>query len=212
MNTKYHLSENLQNTNELSKKQDRELVESLIGGSQEAFGEVYVRYREWLICLCKQYMRNETDAEDMVHDVFLKVWESRHSLKPELSLSGYVKTIAHNLIFNKIRNFEVHSRFVKNKLMNEIDSNNETEDLIIDNDYSELLDKLIESLSPKQKEVFLLSRKEGYTYKEIADMLNISVETVREHASLALKKIQKQLTQHTDIHFKKIITILMFFL
>ena len=187
---------------EISKRQDKELVELLIGDSQEALGELYARYRERLMHLCKQYMRNEADAEDIVHEVFLKIWESRHILNPESSFSGYVKTITKNLTFNKIRKSDVHSRFVKNRLVNETDSINETEDLIIDNDYAKLLDELIENLSPKQKEVFRLSRIEGHTYKEIAKSLNISVETVREHASLALGKIEKQLKQHTDIHFK----------
>ena len=67
-------------------------------------------------------------------------------------------------------------------------------------------------LEQKVKEIFQLSRMQGLTYKEIAELMQISVETVREHASLALKKIKKHLMQHADIHFKAVITILMFFL
>jgi RNA polymerase sigma-70 factor (ECF subfamily) len=198
--------------NELSEKQDRELVELLIGGSQAALGELYARFKERLMYLCKQYMRNEADAEDIVHDVFLKIWNTRNFLNPEMSFSGYVQTITQNHTMKKFRHFDVHSRFVQSTLINETDSTNQTEDQIIDNDYEKLLEELIEGLSPRQKEVYRLSRKEGHTYKEIAELLHISVETVKEHASLALKKIEKQLMQHTDIHFKTVITILMFFL
>jgi len=74
-----HTKNLLPKNEEISKIQDRELVVLLIGGSQAAFGELYARYRERLIYFCKQYM-NETDAEDIVHNVFLQLWEKRHSM------------------------------------------------------------------------------------------------------------------------------------
>jgi len=77
---------------------------------------------------------------------------------------------------------------------------NDTEDAVIDNDYAEFLNEIIERLPPMQKKVFRLSRIEGLTYKETAELLHISADTVKKHASLALEKIKKQITQHTDIH------------
>ena len=198
--------------NELSGKQDRELVELMIGDSHAALGELYIRYSKQLTYFCKQYMKKEVDTEDIVHDIFLQLWEKRHFLNPELSFSGYLQTIAQNKVFYKFRQSEIHSRFVRNILTNGKDTINETEDVIIDNDYVALLDEIIENLSQKQKEVFRLSRIEGHTYKEIAKLLHISDDTVKKYASIALKKIKKQITQHTDIHFKTIITLLMFFL
>jgi len=186
--------------NELSKKQDRELVELLIGGSQAALGELYARYKKRLMHSCKRYLKNETDLEDIVHDIFLQLWETRHLLNPELSFSGYIKKITQNYAIDKLRHLDIHSRFAKNIFMNETDTTNETEDLIIDSDYAELLDKLIEKLPPRQKEVFQYSRIERLTYKEISELLKISVDTVQEHASLALKTIKKQLMKHTDIY------------
>jgi len=200
------------NLSRLSEKQDKELVELLISGSQEALGELYTRYKKRLICTCKQYMRNDTDAEDIVHEIFLQIWEKRHFLNPELSFLGYVQTMIKNNILKKLRHFDVHSRFSRNILTNEIDSTNETEDTIIDNDYAKLLDGLIERLPPKQKKIFRLSRIEGRTHKEISELMQISVENVRNHVSLALKKIKDHLLQHTDIHFQMVIIFLMFFL
>ena len=196
----------------LSKKQDRELVELLIGGSRDALGELYARYKKRLMYTCIQYLRDDIDAEDIVHDIFLQLWEKRHYLNPELSFLGYMQTIVQNNILKKIRHFDVHSRFSKNILTYEIDSTNETEDTIIANDYARLLDKLIERLPPKQKEIFRLSRIEGRTYKEISELLHISDENVRNQISLALKKIKDQLLKHIDIKFQIVIIILMFFL
>jgi len=197
--------------NGLSEKQDKVLVELLIGGSQEAFGELYARYRERLLYFCKQYM-NEADAEDIVQNVFLKLWEKRRFLGEVTSFSGYIQTMAKNDILKKFRHFDVHSRFARNLLMNEIDSTNETEDTVINNDYAILLNELIENLPPKQREVFRLNRVEGLSYNEISELLQTPLENVRKQVSLALKKIKDQMSQHTDIHFQMIIIIWVFFL
>jgi len=202
----------MQNFNKLSKKQDRELVELLMGGSHEALGELYARYRKQLMYFCKQYLRNEADTEDIVHDIFLRLWEKRHSLNPELSFSGFLQTLAKNCITDKFRHFDVHARYVRNMLVNEMDSTNETEDSIIDGNYTELLNELIERLPPGQKEIFRLSRMDGRTYKEISELLQTPVENVRKQVSRASKKIKEMLPQHTDIHFQMFITILIVFL
>ena len=200
------------NINKLSKKQDKELVELLMTGSQEALGELYVRYKKRLFYACYQYVRNKDDAEDIVQDIFLQLWEKRHDLNPELSFSGYVRTIAQNTTLKLFRHFDVHSRFAQNILMNETDSTNETEDAIIDNDYVKLLNELIERLPPRQKEIFRLSRIEGLSHQEISKQMNISVENVRNQVSLALKKIKSQLKHHADIHIKTEIILLLLFI
>jgi len=197
--------------NELSKKKDKELVELLIGGSQEALGELYARHREWLMYLCKQNLKNEADAEDVVNDIFLKLWESRHILNSELSFTGYLRTITENYIKNILRHLDVHSRFAKNIYMNAKDSTNETEDSIIDNDYTKILNELIESLPSGQKEIFRLHRIEKLTYQEISEFLQIPVDNVRKQASRASKKLKDQISKITDIHFQTVITFLIFF-
>ena len=186
---------------ELSKKNDRELVELLIDSSQPAFNELYARYKNRLMYICKRYLKSEAESEDLVHDIFLRIWETRHFLNPELTFSGYLKTITQNCATDKLRHFEVHSRFAKNVLMNMTDSVNETEDTIIDNDYAKFLNELVDCLPARQKEIFRLSRMEGLTYNEISEMLEISVPAIQKHASLALMKIKEQLIRHADIHF-----------
>ena len=198
--------------NALSENQDKELIELLMGSSHDAFGELYARFRERLIYSCKRYLKNEADSEDVVQDVFLQLWENRHLLGDISSFSGYVQAITKNYAIDKLRHFDVHSRFAKNIFMNETDSTNETEDTIIDNDYAEFLNEIIERLPPMQQKVFRLSRIDGLKYKEIAELLNIPADTVKKYASLALKKIKRQVAQHTDIHLQTIITLLMIFL
>jgi RNA polymerase sigma-70 factor (ECF subfamily) len=196
----------------LTKMQDKELVTLLKEGSQQAFEALYLRYIKKLSHFCIRLLRNEFKAEDIAHDVFLQVLETHHSINPEKSFSGYLYTIAKNLILYDSRKSDIHRRFVQHTIMNESDTTNQTEDQVIDNDYEQLLNEMIDGLSPQQKEVLRLSRIEGLTYKEIAELLHISLPTVKLHASLALKKIKKQLATHADLHFKAVITFLIFFL
>ncbi len=179
---------------------DHELVKSLMNGSHAAFAELYARYKGRLMYFCTQFLKNNAASEDLIQDIFIQLWESRRELNPGLSFSAYIHTLAQNRILNIFRHFDVHHRFVQTILKNQLETNNQTEDEIIDKDLEDLLHKAIESLSPKQKEVFRLSRIQGFTYKEISELLHISVPTVQEHASLALNKIKKYLSQHTDIH------------
>ena len=183
----------MRNNDKLLSMQDKELVTLLKKGSHQAFEELYARYKGKLMYFCKLLLKDKTVAEDIIHDIFLQIWETRDSLNAELSFSGYLHTLAQNRILNMFRQFDIHSRFAQHILMNEKDSTNQTEDSIIDNDYKRILNKQIDSLSPRQKEIFRLSRIQKLTYKEISKLLQISVDTVQEHASLALKKIKEQL-------------------
>ena len=186
----------------ISEKQDRELVALLVDGSPQALGELYARYKERMIYFCKHYVINEEDAEDIVQDIFLQLWGKRHFLGSVTSFSGYIQAMTKNSILKRLRHIDVHARFVQTLLMNNNNSTNETEDAIIENDYEKLLNEMIERLPPMQKEIFRLSRVEGLDYKEIAELLQTSVENVRKNVSLALRKIQDQLSNHTDIQFR----------
>ena len=195
----------------LSTIHDKELVALTKKGSRHAFGELYTRYYDPLLYYCRQYLNDTSGAEDTVQEIFLQLWETRDSLNVDLSFSGYVHTLTRNRILYKFRQFDIHSRYAQQILINAQEASNETEDSILDNDYAALLNEWIEKLSPKQKEVFKLSRMEGLTYQEIAELLHISVPTVQTHAYLALKKIKEFLKQHTDIHFQDVIVILILF-
>ena len=197
--------------NRLSGQTDLELVELFKQGSQAAFEELYMRYKDPLFYYCKKYLHDETEAEDIVQDIFLQLWVSRDTLQIASSFSGYIYTVAYHSVLQLLRQFNIHSRYAQYILIHAKEETNETEDAIIDKDYTVLFNQMMEQLSPKQKEVFRLSRIEGYTYKQIAEVMHLSVETVQEHASLALKKIKKQLIQHADIHFQVVILCLILF-
>ena len=133
-------------TGKLSSKQDRELVALLANGSQQAFEELYTRYKGRLVYYCKWFLKDETGSEDIVQDIFMQLWEKRDTLNIEVSFLGYVYTLAQNRVLNELRRFDIHSRFAQYMIINGKDLTNQTEDSIIDNDYAKLLHELIDSL------------------------------------------------------------------
>ncbi len=175
------------------KPDDRTLVQLLQKGNVAAFDSLFEVYSPKLYGFALKYFKNETDAEELVQEVFIKVWENRRTLKSELSFKSYLFTIALNKIrkyFNKkatslryLESLQNDPEIMENQIMNE-------------NDYESALDQInhiIEQLPPRRREIFMKSKLEGKSSKEIAAELNISAGTVDNQVSESLRFIRTQL-------------------
>jgi RNA polymerase sigma-70 factor, ECF subfamily len=185
---------------------DKEVVISLKAGDRLAFEKVFFGFADRLYYFAMRYLRNQHDAEELVQEVFVKLWENRGSLNEELSFSGYLYTIARNTIFNQNRkrvNEKVYQDYVKNALQL---ASTKTEDDLIYADIKNLVDKVVEDLPPQRKLVYKMSRDQGLTYKEIAQELSLSERTVEAHIRLALKTI----TDFVDKQFVIPIILMLF--
>lgn len=183
-------------------KSDKELVELLSYGDESAFCLLYSRYWERLKGFCYRFVKSGDLAENYAQDVFMKIWETRTMLDPEKSFSSYIFTIARNNVINYLvhisRSENASSKFIKNCMsLQQKESGSE----LIEDDYFMLLQHAIETLTPRQQEVFKLSRNENLTHKQIAEQLGISVYTVQEYISDSLKSIKKYICKYTDIVF-----------
>jgi RNA polymerase sigma-70 factor (ECF subfamily) len=172
---------------------DIELVERLQKGDVEAFDLIYDKYSGKLYAFGLKYLRSTAETEELVQSVFLKLWENYNSLKKESSFKSYLFTIAYNNICNQFRKRNYNQKFIADTLYENSFSSTDTED---DIDYKSFLDhvhQIINKLPEKQKKVFLKSRQEGKSSKEIAEELNLSPGTVDNYTSEALKFIRSQL-------------------
>lgn len=173
-----------------SKYIDDLLIDKVKEGDSKAFEELYYIYSERLYYFALRYLKTKEDAEGLVQDIFIKVWENRNGLKQGLSFNAYLFTIAKNTIFNQHRK-KVNENTYKEYLRNYIDQyHNKTENDVVLADMKKRIDKSIESLPPQRKLIFQLSRNEGLSYKEIASRLNISEKTVEAHMRLTLKTLR----------------------
>lgn len=174
---------------------EKKTVRELRDGSQEAFSDLFKIYSKKLYNFSYKYTQSGPEAEEVVQEVFLKIWKNRTKLDPELSFNAYIITIAKNHIFNGMKK-KANEQFYKQYLTNQGTNDNSTENKIIFTNYEEVAQECIDKLPPKRKQIFMLRRESGLTIKEIAEKLNISSSTVENQMNKAMKTIKIDLSKH----------------
>lgn len=177
---------------------DKDLVVRLINNDQEAFCELYARYKQQLLYFAMKFVKSTEFAEDIYQDTFTVIWQSRRFLDPEKTFSSYLYTIVKNRILNALREIENDRKLKSYILSNAIDYSDVTNQHIQLNELETILDRALKKLTPRQRQVFEMSRNGQMTHKEIANTLGISVFTVQEHLSVALKSIKHSLARYPD--------------
>lgn len=177
---------------------DRDLVVRLINNDQEAFCELYARYKDRLLYFSMKFVKSREFAEDIYQDAFTVIWQSRRFLDPEKTFSSYLYTIVKNRILNILRDIENDQKLKSYILAHAIDYSDSTNQHVQTNELKTILDKALKELTPRQRQIFEMSRNEQMTHKEIAEILGLSVFTVQEHISIALKSIKHYLKEYPD--------------
>ncbi len=160
----------------------------------KAFDIIYKKYSRRLYGFVFRYVKQDLDTEEIVQEVFIKIWKSRDNINVYSSFESFLFTIAHNATVNLLKKRVTEQKYVEYiKSLQYIDDSYELTDEI---HYKELEAKyhgLLDELSPRQKEIFQLSRLEGLSHKEIAEKLGISTNTVKNHLVAALSYLKSKL-------------------
>jgi RNA polymerase sigma-70 factor (family 1) len=170
---------------------DSGLVKALSRGEINAFNKLFQLYGDRIFRFGLGYLKSEADAEELVQDVFMKVWDKRFDLKEELSFKSYIFTIAFNIIRKHFVKKVMTAKYFEQQICEDIDFS--TDQNIDYQSTKKNIDLIIEQLPPKRKEVFIKSRFEGCTVKEIAEELGTSPKTVENQLGEALKFIREHL-------------------
>jgi RNA polymerase sigma-70 factor (ECF subfamily) len=191
----------------LSEHSDEKNIKLLCKGNAQAFNSLYEKYHTHLYYFALKFLKAGELAEEAVHDVFLKIWENRKNLRPDLNFKAYLFTICKNHIVNMLLR-ATKEREIKNKIaLHLATSHNELEETVVYADYMHLAYEAIHHLPPQRQLVFKLCREEGKTYAEIAETLNISTGTVRDHIVKAGKFIKSYLAAHAQITISLLIAL-----
>lgn len=172
------------------------LIRALTKGDVKAFDKLFSMYGHRIYHFVYGYLKSKESAEDVLQEVFLRIWKNRKSLNPQLSFKAYLFKIAYHSILD---NFEKSYRkqAYKDTLIEEfvtfIPGNEERLNYQL---LLERVDRLIDQLPPRQKDILIKRRKEGIPVKEIARHLGIAPKTVENHLTEALKTIQKKLGEN----------------
>lgn len=162
----------------------------VVRGDQDAFRVVFDRYRDKVYFFALKLVHQPSQAEEIVQDVFLKIWVNRQSLANVQNFDNYLCTITRNHAFNILKRC-AHEKQITAELNRQSSTNDiSTENIILQHDYERILLQAVEKLPPQQKLVYIMSREKGLKRAEIARELNISPETVKAHMYAALKFIR----------------------
>ena len=168
-------------------------------GDENAFGQLFKTYYNQLGEFIMRITESEPLTQEIVQDVFLKIWINRSSLAELDCFKAYLLVVARNHAFNCLKQIarekSRQKEWVNTVLRNA--SNNVEETNTIDT--GNLIDEAVELLPPRQKKVYTLSRRDGMKQEEIARELNISLETVKKHMVLALRFLKNHLRTHIGL-------------
>ena len=179
----------------MSLSEEQNIFEAILLDDREAFERIFKESYKPLTAYAFRFISDLSTAENIVQDVFLKLWQNRHSLIITTSLLHYLFRSVKNHSLNHLDKAKVRTGYLRMKLEQE-----QTEE-----DYSAfypeigLLGKIeaaICALPARRQEIFRLAREEGLKYREIADQLNLSVKTVETQMTLALKQLREALKEY----------------
>lgn len=190
---------------------ERALVLRLIDGDESAFCELYATYKNRLIYFAMRFLKSREYAEDIFQDAFTAIWQSRRFINPDTSFSSYLYTIMRNRILNQLRDAAHEEQLKESILSQALDYTDDTKREVLFNDLKSLISHALEQLSPRQQEVFRLSREAQLTHKEIAEKLGITVNTVQEHISTSLKVVRAYLTKYSGGEYVDMLLLLICF-
>lgn len=173
---------------------DERLLRLMADGDKQAFTTLYRRYWEELYITAAKALRDKKEAADVVQDVFLSLWNRRNELNIQGSLSAYLHTsIRYKCIHYIEKNITRRDYLVQLAEISVTTTAPNAEMHLQTQEMLQTINKAVAKMPPKMQEVYMLSRQECLTYKEIADLLGISVETVKKHIQHALKLIRQDI-------------------
>ena len=178
------------------------LVGLLQNGDQKAYDDLYKLFAPKILNTCKKMYLNQQDAEEVVQEVFLKVWIKRADLDNTLSFNAYLLAIMRSLIFKRSRKQALDIAYQKYNIQFLQKVDNSTEESILYEEIKSYSTKAIASLPKGQQEVFSLKFSEQLTADEIAEKLQISKRTVENQLYKATKKLKKQLISNELIPYE----------
>lgn len=183
-----------------NKYEEATLLALLDENNQYAFQLLFDRYRNRIYRIAMLYVKSPALAEDIVQDVFLKLWFQRKNLAALSSLESWIYTVTKNLTINSLKKLAHEWTAGEKWTRDNIQFENTTDHKIRNAQYRELLQMAIEKLPAQQQKVYFLSKERGLSYEAIAMQLSLSPFTVKTHMSRALASIRVFLQKH-DLDF-----------
>lgn len=186
----------------MNPESEQEALQKLKEGDEECFRHIYDQYQRRLYGIAFKYLKSKQMAEDAVHDVFIKLWNHRRELDENGSLKGFLFTSVKNHVLNMIRD---RNRDVKKNqkyaTLKPVKKNNTEAKITLEN-YQRVFEAGLEELPKGKRKIFNMKMERDVSNKDIAQELDISVNTVKSQYYKASQFIKNHLSKYTDIDFE----------
>lgn len=179
------------------KIKEKKLVCDLMEGDCEAFDQLFRNYNKRIYYFSKSIIKSHEEAKDIVQDVFLKIWKNRASIDARFSFKSYLFTISYNIIVDTMRKRVTEQKFRDELIINALNEESVINEELEFKELNESYHKAVSELPPKRQQIYKLQRFESLSYQEIADKLDISVNTVRNHMTQAIRFLREKLGENT---------------
>ena len=179
---------------------EKEWLFALKQGNQQALKKIFNQYYKYLLVTSYNYIADSEKAKDIVQDVFFELWKKREQLDIQGSLKPYLRKAAVNRSLNylkSVKRFDFGEKVVE---MNLTDKEERADQKLEASDLQVIINKAVDSLPERCRLVYLLSRKENLSHKKIAEQLDISLKTIENQITKALKVIRRSVVEY-GIHF-----------
>ncbi len=172
------------------KYEEAKLISMLIEDSEYAFQLLYDRHRKRIYQTALRYLKSPILAQEVVQDIFLKLWFNRKNLKADQPIEAWLYTLAKNNLINRLKKIANEWQAIKALTAVAEVSVNNAGSRLEEGQYNQFLQKAIAALPDQQRKVFVLARQQQMTYIEIGEELGISPLTVKTHMARALESIK----------------------
>jgi RNA polymerase sigma-70 factor (ECF subfamily) len=185
---------------------EKDIIIALKNDSANAFDDLFRMYGQRLFLFSRGFLKDPEDAKEIVQNVFVKIWENRANIDEFQSFKSYLFSIAYNSIITEFRKKHREQKLLENIKLSTPGYHQDLEDQLLYDSTKQEIENAIEALPERRKLIFKLSRFEGRSYQEIASELGISVNTVENQISEALKYLRNSIKKDT------LVTLLFFYL
>lgn len=168
-------------------------------GDHTAFRLIFDHYSPRVYHFALNYLKSSHQAEEIVQEVFLKLWKSGKSLVAIKDLDHYLFILSRNQAFDQLRRQETYAKHTGTFTADYDDRTNNTEETVFLDETRRILDAGVSKLPPQQKRVYQLCHQQGLKYEEAAAQLKLSPQTVHRHMKLALRFLRNYLQDHADL-------------
>lgn len=166
---------------------------------KDNFDEIYLANFYRLYRFVYEYVQNKEDAENIVQDIFVLLWEKRHVLNIQISLIAYIFSLAKNKCIDHLRKKIVSDTYNREMRVNLMSLENLNMAFCTEEDIESLISAALDKLPERCREIFIKSRIEGKQYKQIAEEMGISIHTVDMQIRIALKKLRIELKDYLPL-------------